>query len=38
MNLIGNQTKDGQIKAENFTIDQGNHGKKKNAIEMYSTQ
>ena len=29
MNFIANQTKHGQIKAVNFTIDQSNHGQKK---------
>ena len=29
MNLITNQTKYWQIKADNFTIDQLNHGQKK---------
>ena len=36
MNLIVNQTKYGQLEAVNFTTDQWNHGRKKNAIEMYS--
>ena len=36
MNLIGNQTKYGLIKATNFTIDQWNHHWKI-TVEMYST-
>ena len=36
MSLIENQIKYGETNAVNFTIDQRNHGYKKNAIEMYS--
>ena len=37
MNQTANQIKEGEIKTTNFTIDQWNHARKINAIEIYST-
>ena len=36
MNQTANQIKEGEIKTTNFTIDQSNHARKINAIEIYS--
>ena len=38
VNLIGNQTTNGKIKAVNVTINQLNHFLQNNDIEIYSTQ
>ena len=38
MNQNANQIKYGLIKAAHFIIDQGNHGEKKNDIEIFSTR